>query len=33
MIGVGAFVYAAAHISLYMADQMFDLWKVAARSC
>jgi len=29
MIGVGAFVYAAAHISLYVADQMFDLWKVA----
>jgi methionine sulfoxide reductase heme-binding subunit len=30
MIGVGAFVYAAAHISLYIADQMFDLWKVAS---
>ena len=30
MIGVGAFVYAAAHISLYLADQMFDLWKVAS---
>ena len=30
MIGVGAFVYAAAHISLYVADQMFDLWKVAS---
>ena len=30
MIGVGAFVYAAAHISLYTADQMFDLWKVAS---
>ena len=28
MIGVGAFVYAATHISLYVADQMFDLWKV-----
>lgn len=30
MIGVGAFVYAAVHISLYVADQMFDLWKVAS---
>jgi sulfoxide reductase heme-binding subunit YedZ len=30
MIGVGAFVYAAAHISLYVADQMFNLWKVAS---
>jgi sulfoxide reductase heme-binding subunit YedZ len=30
MIGVGAFVYAASHISLYVADQMFDLWKVAS---
>jgi sulfoxide reductase heme-binding subunit YedZ len=30
MIGVGAFAYAAAHISLYVADQMFDLWKVAS---
>jgi sulfoxide reductase heme-binding subunit YedZ len=30
MIGVGAFVYAAAHILLYVADQMFDLWKVAS---
>src|SRR5258707_3604821 len=29
-IGVGAFVYAATHISLYVADQMFDLWKVAS---
>ena len=29
MIGVGAFVYAACHISLYFADQMFDVWKVA----
>jgi sulfoxide reductase heme-binding subunit YedZ len=28
MIGVGAFVYAATHISLFIADQMFDLWKV-----
>src|SRR5437773_2361137 len=30
IIGVGAFVYAAAHISLYTADQMFDLKKVAS---
>jgi sulfoxide reductase heme-binding subunit YedZ len=30
MVGVGAFVYAATHISLYVADQMFDLWKVAS---
>lgn len=30
MVGVGAFVYAASHISLYAADQMFDLWKVAS---
>ena len=30
MIGVGAFVYAACHITLYVADQMFDLWKVAS---
>ena len=30
IIGVGAFVYATAHISLYVADQMFDLWKVAS---
>jgi sulfoxide reductase heme-binding subunit YedZ len=30
MIGVGAFVYAATHISLFIADQMFDLWKVAS---
>lgn len=30
MIGVGAFVYAATHILLYVADQMFDLWKVAS---
>lgn len=29
IIGVGTFVYAAAHISLYVADQMFDLKKVA----
>ena len=30
MIGVGAFVYGLAHISLYTADQMFDLTKVAS---
>ncbi len=30
MIGVGAFVYAACHILLFVADQMFDLWKVAS---
>ncbi len=30
MIGVGAFVYGAAHISLYTADQMYDLVKVAS---
>jgi sulfoxide reductase heme-binding subunit YedZ len=29
MIGVGAFCYAAAHISLFIADKMFDLTKVA----
>lgn len=29
MLGVGAFVYAATHILLYTADQMFDLIKVA----
>jgi methionine sulfoxide reductase heme-binding subunit len=28
MIGVGAFLYGTAHISLYAADQMFDLVKV-----
>ena len=30
MIGVGAFVYAAAHITLYIADQKFDLGKVVS---
>lgn len=30
MIGVGAFCYAAAHISLYIADQKFNLAKVAS---
>ena len=29
MIGVGAFCYAAMHLALYIADQSFDLWKVA----
>ncbi len=30
MIGVGAFLYIAAHFSLYIADQSFDLRKVAS---
>lgn len=30
MIGVGAFVYAAAHILLFVADQSFNLFKVAS---
>jgi methionine sulfoxide reductase heme-binding subunit len=30
MIGVGAFVYGVVHISLYTADQMYDLVKVAS---
>lgn len=30
MIGVGAFVYGCAHISLYASDQMFDLAKIAS---
>jgi sulfoxide reductase heme-binding subunit YedZ len=30
MIGVGAFVYAAAHILLYVVDQKYDLWKVGS---
>lgn len=29
MLGVGTFVYAMAHVLLFVADQMFDLWKVA----
>jgi len=29
MIGVGAFCYAATHISLFVVDKMFDLAKVA----
>jgi sulfoxide reductase heme-binding subunit YedZ len=29
MVGVAAFVYAAAHILLYVADEAFDLQKVA----
>jgi methionine sulfoxide reductase heme-binding subunit len=30
MIGVAAFAYIAIHFTLYAADQMFDLWKVAS---
>jgi sulfoxide reductase heme-binding subunit YedZ len=30
MIGVGAFCYGVAHLSLYAADQMFDLAKVTS---
>lgn len=30
MLGVGAAVYAVTHILLYVADQMFDLFKVAS---
>ncbi len=30
MLGVGAFLYGVAHISLYATDQMFDLTKVAS---
>jgi sulfoxide reductase heme-binding subunit YedZ len=30
MLGVGAFVYGVAHISLYTTDQVFDLVKVAS---
>src|ERR1700720_1457914 len=30
MIGVGAFLYGVTHISLYTADQMFDLAKVGS---
>jgi methionine sulfoxide reductase heme-binding subunit len=30
MIGVGAFVYGVAHISLYAADQMFNIAKIAS---
>ena len=29
-VGVAAFAYAIAHLSLYTADQMFDLAKVAS---
>jgi methionine sulfoxide reductase heme-binding subunit len=29
MIGVGAFAYIAAHLALYVADQSYNLWKVA----
>ena len=28
MLGVGAFCYIAAHLSLFIADQMFDLGKI-----
>src|SRR6266853_2074328 len=30
MVGVGAFLYGVTHISLFVADQMFDLAKVAS---
>jgi methionine sulfoxide reductase heme-binding subunit len=30
MIGVAAAAYIAIHFSLYVVDQMFDLWKVAS---
>ncbi len=30
MLGVGAFAYACTHLSLYIADQKFDLEKVAS---
>ena len=30
MVGVGAFCYAAAHITLFIVDQKYDLWKVAS---
>src|SRR5258708_7091690 len=30
MIGVGAFCYGVAHLTLYALDQMFDLLHVAA---
>jgi sulfoxide reductase heme-binding subunit YedZ len=30
MVGVGAFAYAATHLTLYVADQAFDLAKVAS---
>jgi sulfoxide reductase heme-binding subunit YedZ len=30
MIGVAAFAYIAIHLTLYMADQMFDLWRVGS---
>ncbi len=29
MLGVGAFCYIAAHLTLYIADQSYDLGKVA----
>src|SRR4029078_3805314 len=30
MIGVGAFIYAATHLSLYVADHMFHLVEVVS---
>ena len=30
MVGVGAFVYAASHITLFVVDQKYDLWKVGS---
>src|SRR5260221_2151156 len=30
MIGVAAFAYIAIHLTLYSADQTFDLWKVGS---
>ncbi|MBM3529303.1 MAG: sulfoxide reductase heme-binding subunit YedZ [Alphaproteobacteria bacterium] len=30
IIGVGAFAYIAAHLTLYVADQSYNLWKVAS---
>ncbi len=30
MVGVGAFVYAASHIALFVVDQKYDLWKVGS---
>jgi sulfoxide reductase heme-binding subunit YedZ len=30
MIGVAAFAYIAIHLTLYITDQMFDLWKVGS---
>jgi sulfoxide reductase heme-binding subunit YedZ len=30
MVGVGAFAYAASHITLFVVDQKYDLWKVGS---